>query len=201
MPHVLLDRSLTDVNAQLEQFATNTFRPPQSVVNCRLLDQRHGLSGYLRFGCSRSRFVLPEKSKSLAMPPQQRLWLDNEQSVFPGLNRPRQKNQEHLVRFGTGRPFHLSPEDDKLLTQECVFCHEFRLASGKVCQRPQMERGGVRFCPGDEAVVERPKTKACQPRDEGENPMHSVRYPFVKMSESMLAILLFLWGIGKEQEA
>ena len=45
------------------------------------------------------------------------------------------------------------------------------------------ERGGVRFGPGDEAVVERPKTKACQPRDEGKNPMHSVRYPFVKMSE------------------
>jgi hypothetical protein len=30
--------------------------------------------------------------------------------------------------------------------------------------------------------------------------MHSVRYPFVKMSECMLAILLFLFGIGKKQE-
>jgi hypothetical protein len=31
-----------------------------------------------------------------------------------------------------------------LLTQECVFCHEFRLASGKVCQRP---KPGERWCP------------------------------------------------------
>jgi hypothetical protein len=39
------------------------------------------------------------------------------------------------------------------------------------------ERGGVRFGPGDEAVVERLETKAYQPLDTGENPMHSVRTP------------------------
>jgi hypothetical protein len=117
------------------------------------------------------------------MPPEQRLWLDNEQGLFPGPNRPRQKNQEHPVRFGTGRSFHLSPEDDKRLSKERVFCHEFGPASGKVCQRPQQERGGVWFCPADEAVVERPKTKACQSLDEGENPLHSAHYPFVKMSK------------------
>ena len=119
---------------------------------------------------------------SLAMPLEQRLWLDNEQGLFPGPNRLRQKHQEHPIRIGTGRSFHLSPEDDQLLAQERVFCHEFGLASGKVCQRPQQERGGVRFGPGDEAVVERLETKAYQPLDKGENPMHSVRYPFVKMS-------------------
>ena len=47
------------------------------------------------------------------------------------------------------------------------------------------ERGGVRFGPGDEAVVERLKAKAYQTRDEGENPIHSVRYPFVKMNRGM----------------
>jgi len=71
------------------------------------------------------------------MPLQKRLWLDNEQGVFPGPNRPCQKNQEHPVRFGTGRSFHLSPEDNQLLAQEHVFCHEFGLASLKVCQRPK----------------------------------------------------------------
>jgi hypothetical protein len=62
---------------------------------------------------------------------------DNEQGLFPGPNRLCQKHQEHPVRFGTGRSFHLSSEDNKLLAQERVFCHEFGLASGKVCQRPQ----------------------------------------------------------------
>jgi hypothetical protein len=70
------------------------------------------------------------------MPTQKRFWLDNEQGLFPGPNRPRQQNQEHPVRFGTGRSFHLPMEDDKLLAKERVFCHKFGLASGNVCQRP-----------------------------------------------------------------
>ena len=86
------------------------------------------------------------------------------------------------------------------MTQEGVFCHELRLATGLVGQRQEQGRAGVRYGPGDEAVVERPKTKACQPREEGENPVHSRRYPFVKMSASMLEIVHFLWGIGKQQK-
>ena len=49
---------------------------------------------------------------------------------------------------------------------------------------PQQERGGVGFGPGDV----------------GDNPLHSVHSPLVKMSRCMLSIVLFLWGIGKEQE-
>jgi len=116
------------------------------------------------------------------MPPQERLWLDNEQRLLPGSYHSGQKHQEYPIRFDTDGSFHLSPQNDELLTQERVFCHEFGLASGKVGQRPQQERSGVRFGPGDEAMVERLKTKACQPITEGENPVHSVQYPFVKMS-------------------
>jgi hypothetical protein len=117
------------------------------------------------------------------MPPQKRLWLDNEQGLFPGPNRLCQKHQEHAVRFGTGRSFDMSAQDNQLLAKEGVFCHEFRRASGKICQRPHKERGAVvRFSPVDEAVVKRLKAKACLPSDEGEDLMHSVRYPFVKMS-------------------
>ena len=134
------------------------------------------------------------------MPTQERFWLNDEQRLLPGPYHPGQKHEEHPIRFGTDGSFHLSPENNELLRQECVFCHELRLASGKVRQSPQQERGGVRFSPGDEAVVERLKTNACQPRDERENPLHTIPYPFVKMSESMLANVLFLWVIGKEQE-
>ena len=119
--------------------------------------------------------TMPTELRRLVFP-------DNEQSLFPGLNRLRLKNQEHPVRFGTGRLFHLSTEDDQGLSQERVFCHEFVLAPGKVCQRPQQERGGVRFCPGDKAVMERLKPNACLLLDEDENPMHSGHYSFVKMS-------------------
>jgi len=174
-------------------FTTNPFCSPESIVPCHLLDQDDGLLGDPWFGRSRPRPVLPKEFEALAMPPQQRLWLNDEQRLFPGPHHFCQQDQEHPVGPGTGRSFHLSPQDDQLLTQQGVFCHKLGLAPGKVDQRPKKERGGVWFGPGDEAVVERPKTKSCQPRDEGEKPVHSRRYPFVKMSELMFEIVLSFW--------
>jgi hypothetical protein len=71
-------------------------------------------------------------------------------------------------------------------------CFKLGLTPGKVGQRQEQERGGVRCGPGNEAVVERPKTQACQASDEGENPLHRVHSPYMKMSESMFGIVLFL---------
>ena len=88
------------------------------------------------------------------MPPQERLWLNDEQRLFPGVYHSCQQDQEHPVGPGTGRPFHLSTQGDQLLTQQGVFCHKLRLGSRKIGQCTQQERGGVRFCPDDEAVVE-----------------------------------------------
>jgi len=48
MPQVLLDRSFANANPQFEQFATNPFCSPESIVPGHLLDQRDGLCCYLR---------------------------------------------------------------------------------------------------------------------------------------------------------
>src|SRR5215469_16204350 len=183
LSHIVLNGAFADAYTQLEQFTTNPLCSPQSVVSGHFLDQGDTLCGDLWFGRICSGLVFPIELESLPMPSQERLWLDNEQRLLPVPNRPRQKNQEHPVRFGTGRSFHLSAEDNELLVQERVFCHEYRLATGLVSQCQEQERGVVRFCPGDEAVVERLKTQACQPLDTGENLMHSVCYLFVKMSK------------------
>ena len=198
--HVLLNGPLADADAQFEEFTTKPFCSPQSVVPCHFIDQGDGLCGYPWCGRSCLGLGLPQELKALTMPPQQRLWLNDEEGLFPGPHYACQQDQEYAVRLGTGRPFHLTTQDDQLLTQQGVFCHKLGLAPGKVDQRPQLERGCLRCGPGDEEVVERPKTISCQPRDEGENPVHSRRYPFVKMSESMLEIVHFLWGIGKKQK-
>jgi hypothetical protein len=87
-----------------------------------------------------------------------------------------------LVQAGR---FTRAVEDNELLAKERVLCYEFGLAPDKVSQCPQQERGGVRFGPGDEVVVEQLKTNAGQPLDEDENPMHNVPYPFAKMSKRM----------------
>jgi hypothetical protein len=69
------------------------------------------------------------------MPTEERLWLNDEKHLLPSPHHPVQHHQEHPVRFGTGGSFHLSTKNNELLTEERVFCHEFGLASGKVCQR------------------------------------------------------------------
>jgi hypothetical protein len=107
--------------------------------------------------------------------------LNNDKRLFPCSSHSGQQHQEHAICSRASRSFDVSAEHDELLPEECVFCHEFGRASGKVSQRPQCERGGVRLCPVDQTAVERLNTKACQPRDEGENPLHSVCNPFVKM--------------------
>jgi hypothetical protein len=98
--------------------------------------------------------------------------------LFPGLNHPGKKHQEHPILWGISRSFDLSIEDNQLLAKECVFCHEFGLTSGKVSHGSEQESGVGWFGPVDEAVVERLKAHACQSFDEGENRMHSVRFLF-----------------------
>jgi hypothetical protein len=134
------------------------------------LSQGHGLSGDLGCGRNGSGLVSPKELVALAMPAQESCWLDDEKHLFPGPHHSCQQDQEHAVRLGTGWSFHLSPENNELLTEEGIFCHELGLATGLVGQRPQKLRGGVGFGPGDEAVVERLKTNACQALQEGENP-------------------------------
>ena len=100
------------------------------------------------------------------VPPQERLWLDNEQGLFPRSNHSCEKHKEQAIRFDTDRSFDVPAQDNQLLAQERVFCHEFGLASSKICHRPHHERSGsVRFGPVYEVVVKRPK-KTCQPFDE-----------------------------------
>jgi hypothetical protein len=76
----------------------------------------------------------------------------------------------------------VSAENNELLTWERVLGHEFGLASGKICDRPQHERGSGRLCPVDETAVGRLMVYACLAFDESENSRHSECNPFVKMS-------------------
>ena len=83
MSHIFLNGPLTHANTQLEQLTTDTFRSPEPIQRGHFLDQRNSLFGYLWFGRCCSGFVLPEELKSMTMPPQERLWLDNEQRLLP----------------------------------------------------------------------------------------------------------------------
>jgi hypothetical protein len=119
--HVHLNGSFRNVNAQLEEFASDAFCSPQAVVPCHLLNQGHCLlrDPWLERSCSG--LVLPEEFEALTMPSQQCLWLDDEQRLFPGTYYSGQQHKEHAVRLGTGRSFHLATQDDHLLTRASRF--------------------------------------------------------------------------------
>ncbi len=49
LSHVFLDGALGDVEAQLEQLATNAFRAPQAIVQPHRFGESHGLGNYSGF--------------------------------------------------------------------------------------------------------------------------------------------------------
>ena len=69
------------------------------------------------------------------MPPQKGLWLNDEQRLFPGPHYACQQDQEDAVRLATDRPFHLSTQDDQLMSQQRIFRQQFGFASGQIIER------------------------------------------------------------------
>ncbi len=59
--------------------------------------------------------TLPMQTEELPMPPEQRLWLHNDEGLLPRSNQPGQQDEEDAIGPGEHRPFHLSPEYDELL--------------------------------------------------------------------------------------
>jgi len=91
--------------------------------------------------------VFPDKAKELPMEAEQRLWLNDEERLLPCPNHPCQEDEEHAIRFRACGAFHLAPEDDELLSQEGIFCHQLGLASAKVGQGLQRQGGSERSGP------------------------------------------------------
>jgi len=74
-----LNRSLRDANAELQELAANALGSPESVLGRHALDQSDeiGSDAWLA-PTGRARLSTPEAPESLAVPPKQRLRLDQE---------------------------------------------------------------------------------------------------------------------------
>jgi hypothetical protein len=65
--HILLNGPLAQVNAQFQEFATNPFSAPESILRRHLSDQGNGFRGYPRLTRSGLRLALPDQRKELTM--------------------------------------------------------------------------------------------------------------------------------------
>ncbi len=88
VPHIFLNGPLAHVNVQFQEFATNPFSTPESILRRHIPDQGNGFRGYLRLMRSGLRFTLPNQAKKLTMPTQQCVWLNDKESLLPGSNKP-----------------------------------------------------------------------------------------------------------------
>jgi len=67
--------------------------------------------------------------------------------LLPSSSHPSQQDEEDAIGFGVCRPFHLPPEDDQRLSQEGIFGEKLGLASAKIAEGGQRQRGPKRFGP------------------------------------------------------
>jgi hypothetical protein len=66
------------------------------------------------------------------MPAEYGLGLNNDEGLFPATHRPRQQHQEQSIRLGTHWALHLTVQDHELLTEQCIFCNQLRLAPSQI---------------------------------------------------------------------
>jgi hypothetical protein len=62
------------------------------------------------------RFALPEYAEELTRPSQQRLWLGQEERLFPSPSHPGQEHQQKPVCVPADGVFELSTQNDQLLS-------------------------------------------------------------------------------------
>jgi hypothetical protein len=93
------------------------------------------------------------------MPTQKRFWLNEKKRLFPGPNHSSEKYQEHSICFPVNWSFHLSTQDDQLLSQQCVFCQQFGFASDQIGERPKHEESRWWSNPSRNTFLERVKAE------------------------------------------
>jgi hypothetical protein len=174
--HVLLDGALADMHAQFQEFSANPFCTPESILFRHLPDQGDGFLVYFGFARSGLGLTLPIPAKELPMPAQQGVRLNNHEDLLPGTNQPGQQDEQDAIGVGACRPFHLSPEDDKLLAQEGIFRDQFGLASAKIGYGLQRQRGQERFGPTSQARGEGMQAVIQEALESGENSTHRRRF-------------------------
>ena len=74
--------------------------------------------------------------------------------LFPCSNHSCQEDEEHSIRLRACWPFYLALENDELLSQEGVFCHQLGLASAKIGQGLERQGSSERCGPLKKASSE-----------------------------------------------
>ena len=96
--HVFADAALTDVDAEFEQFAVDTWSTPSGILLAHLADQISDLARNERSsGLAAPHLPGPEQTKAGTMPGYDRFWLDDGQRRAPAAPEARQTDPQQAV--------------------------------------------------------------------------------------------------------
>jgi len=107
------------------------------------------------------------------MPSEQCVWLHDQESLLPRANQLGQQDQEDAIGVRPCWPFYLTLENGQLVSQKGNFCHQFRLASAKICQGLQRQGGDEWFRPTSKTSGEGIQAAMLQPPELGKNTSHT----------------------------
>lgn len=117
-----------------------TKRIPQAVFSCHLLNKGDGFRVQLRTPTAVARFEFPEEPKTLAMPTEEGVGLEDEESLFPVLDVAGEEDEPEAIGLRNGGLFDLAVEDDKLLTEQRILGDEVGFGACKICGRAENDR-------------------------------------------------------------
>ena len=96
-PHVLLNRSFADADAELQQLSADALRTPQHVVARHRLDERDELRGEPSGLAPESGPMRPDDLEQVSVRAQERVGRDQVQSRSPSAGQSRQEKQEQAI--------------------------------------------------------------------------------------------------------
>ena len=125
--HQIGNRSLGDLDSQLEQLTVNSWCSPERVGVRHLKNKITDLRADRRPpGTFESGLELPEQLETLSMPPDDSFGFDDDQWLLPVAPKTTKHDPEKTVFCSNLRPFLMTFQDGQLLAERKVFYSKIR---------------------------------------------------------------------------
>jgi hypothetical protein len=119
--HILGDRGLTYIDAELEEFAMDPGRAPERIGEAYIPDQLADFEWDLRSAYPRARLPSPEQAKPGPVPADNRLRLDDHQGVQNVGRDPIEARKNEAIKIVEDDPLRrFSAEDIELVAQRHI---------------------------------------------------------------------------------
>jgi hypothetical protein len=99
--------------------------------------------------------------------------LHDQKGLLPCWHQPDEQDEEDVIDAGDGWPFPLSSEHDELVAEEGISRHQLCLASAKVSQGGERQRGHQRVGPTSQVRGEDMPAAFFQVLERGHNTSHN----------------------------